>query len=214
MVANEDVIYKTFGAKIRRTEADGEITARVSTIRVDREGDVLLPSGVDTTDFRGTMLLNHDGGKLPIGKWTSVVKKSDSIIAHGSFARRPPQHPSTVEWLPDTIKWLVSEEVLNGTSVGFLIKNSRPASAKDIERFGEDARRVVAQWPLIEISIVPVGCNPDALITAVGKTGLKDSMLFNLWGITKKNLRKSRPLQLAFPKKLVLDIPKPLVLSG
>lgn len=197
---NTETIVKNFGVKIRKSENDREILARVTTASVDFDGDVLLPGGIDLASFKGTMLLNHDNSKLPIGKWLGAEKKGNGIIMRGELARRPPEHPMMVEWIPDTIKWLIQEDVLNSVSVGFRIKDSRPANTKDIDRYGQDVRRVINEWSLLEVSIVPIGANPDAIITAVGKSPFQDSVLCKLWGVAKQ------------PKKIVIDTPQKRVL--
>lgn len=193
--------FKSFGAKIKKSDTDGEIIARVTTASVDFDGDVLLAGGIDLSKFKGTMLLNHDSTKLPIGKWLGAEKKGNGIIMHGQLARRPPEHPQMVEWVPDTVKWLIQEEVLNSVSVGFIIKDSRPASTKDIDRYGDGTRQVINEWSLLEVSIVPIGANHEAIITAVGKSPMKDSVLCKLWGVEAK--RKRIPLD-PTPKKVII----------
>jgi HK97 family phage prohead protease len=186
-----DTITKNFGAKIKKTDNDREIIARVTTATVDMEGDVILAGGIDLSAFKGTMLLNHDNTQLPIGKWLGAEKKGNGIIMHGQLARRPPEHPQMVEWVPDTVKWLIQEDVLNSVSVGFRIKDSRPASTKDTDRYGTAVQRVINEWQLLEVSIVPIGANPEAIVTAIGKSAMQDSVLCKLWGVAKKTRKLS-----------------------
>lgn len=195
-------IFKNFSAKIKRTENDYEIVAKVTTADVDRDGDVLLPGGIDLKGFKGTMLLNHDSSRLPIGKWDAAEKKGNGIIMHGKLASRPPEHPPMVEWVPDTVKWLIQEEVLNGVSVGFMIKDSRPASTKDMDKW-PGVNRVINEWSLLEVSVVPIGANPEAIITAVGKSATKDSILCKLWGVAGG--RKSHKISVVLPERKVVS---------
>lgn len=200
----DSTIVKNFGAKIKKTDNEYEIVARVTTATVDMEGDVILAGGVDLSAFKGTMLINHDNTRLPIGKWLGAEKKGNGIIMHGQLARRPPEHPPMVEWVPDTVKWLIQEDVLNSVSIGFRIKDARAASTKDIDRYGADATRVINEWQLLEVSIVPIGANPEAIITAIGKSTSRDSILCKLWGVRKK----TRKISFDSGVKKVLSFPK------
>ena len=87
------------------------------------------------------------------------------------MAERPDEHPPTAEWPPDTILSLFDQGVLNAFSVGFLIKNggARGAEKRDISRFGDGVRRVITDWELLELSVVPVPANQEALAMAVSK---------------------------------------------
>ena len=46
----------------------------------------------------------------------------------------------------------------------------RDATDKDQKRYGDDARRVITSWNLMEFSVVPVPANQDALALEVSKS--------------------------------------------
>lgn len=164
--------YLNLSTKFHKSSNPREIVATISTNAVDRDGDVLLPGGLNAREFRKNpvMLFGHESGSLPIGKWTKIEKHGgQKVVAFGELASRPAEHPKSAEWLADSVLHLVKEGVLKGVSVGFLIEEEREPDRKDFAQFGDEARRIVTRWQLVEVSIVPIGCNQDALITAVSK---------------------------------------------
>jgi HK97 family phage prohead protease len=193
--------FKAFGGKLERAEGEREIVARITTTAVDRDGDVILPSGMDLTEFKANpvMLLAHNAEKLPIGRWISARKESSGVVMTGTLASRPPDHPPAAEWLPDTVLYLVREGFLRGVSIGFrpLDGGVRMADTKDVARFGEGVKAVISRWSLLEVSIVPIPANQEALITAVGKGLLIGSRMISILGLDIKPkgvLRMSHPV--------------------
>ena len=158
------------------------VTARISTTSVDREGDVLLPSGLDLRDFKKNpvVLLGHSDSALPVGKATSIRRESDGVVATVKFAERPAGHPDSVEWIPDTIFSLFQQGVLKAFSVGFIPQEMREPTEKDVRKFGEDVRSVITKWSLLEFSVVNVPANQDALVQQVAKS---HKWLADAWGI-------------------------------
>lgn len=148
------------------------VIARISTTSVDRDGDVVLPSGLKLQDYRKNpvVLLNHDNGSLPIGRAMSVRRSSDHVVAKIKFAERPAEHPITAEWVPDTILSLFKQDILRAFSVGFIPIDMRDSTDKDRKRYGDDVRRVITSWNLMEFSVVPVPANQDALAVEVAKS--------------------------------------------
>ena len=175
------------------------IVARISTTSVDREGDVVLPSGLKLTDYKKNpvVLLNHDNGSLPIGRALSVKRTSDAVIAKVQFAERPPEHPITAEWIPDTILSLFKQKILRAFSVGFMPTDMRDATDKDRKKYGDTARRIITQWDLMEFSVVPVPANQDALAVEVAKSS---SWLTSAW-----HLKANRP-RLQIDRRLRLEV--------
>lgn len=202
-------ITKTFETKLSAKPGERAVVARISTTAVDRDGDVMLPSGLDVKDFNKNpvVLLAHNAGTLPIGKVDRITKGSNDVVAKVLFAERPASHPITEEWIPDTVFDLFKQQVLNAFSVGFIIDDARSAEAKDVSKFGDGVRRIVNRWRLVELSVVPVPANQEALAVAVSKSWLGRHCA---WGKLKKN----DPLRLDSPKKLVLSMSKPLNISA
>ena len=195
------------------TKIDGRgeraLTANISTIAVDREGDVLLPSGIDVSEYKANpvVLLGHDASALPIGRATSIRKTPSAVVADMVFAERPAAHPDAAEWVPDTVYDLFRQGVLNAFSVGFTIENARAANRKDIERHGDGVRRVVTQWKLLEFSVVTIPANQDALVTAV-KDGLLDRRSFTYDMLSDGLAEPAGPITMRLASPRVLSIEK------
>lgn len=180
------------------TKASGDgpdVVARISTTGIDRDGDVMLPSGIRTDSYRKNpvVLLQHDQNR-PIGKAVNIRTTSRGVTADMVFAKRPETHPEQVEWMPDTVKSLMQQGVLSAFSVGFIIPDggARIANEKDKDRFGSGVRQVITDWELTEFSVVSVPANRDALASAVAKGIVPD-------GPTVKALRCGEPVVLRVP---------------
>lgn len=165
------LISKQFATKLTVEPGERSVIARISTISVDRDGDVLLPSGADFTDYRKNpvVLFVHDSSRLPVGTAPAIQKNPNDITAKVKFAERPASLPDVQEWVPDTVHELFKQGVLRAFSVGFTITRAREADKRDIRKFGDDVRRVITDWKLLEFSVVPVPANQDALVMAVSK---------------------------------------------
>jgi HK97 family phage prohead protease len=168
------MLTKTCAAEwTTKQSGDGpDVTARISTTSVDRDGDVLLPSGIRTEAFKRNpvVLLNHDKDRW-LGKAINIRTNSNSVTADMAFAKRPETHPENAEWIPDTVKSLMQQGVLSAFSVGFIVRDGgvRMATDKDKERFGFEVRQVITDWELTEFSVVSVPANQDALAISVAK---------------------------------------------
>ena len=180
---------RSFGTKIHADPNERRITATVSTAIVDHDGEVLFPSGMDKSVFNENplFLLHHDDQSWPLGKWdtSSVLQRKHGIVGEAYFIERSPYHPPDCEWPPDTALWYVQSGILKALSVGFIPIERRAPTTKDIGDFGRDCKCVTTKWQLLEISLVNIPANQQALIEAVGK-GLvpKDKMgLFDVWEI-------------------------------
>lgn len=149
------------------------VIATISTTSVDRDGDVILPQGLRLDNFwkNATVLFNHDIRRLPVGKIPrgGIRKMSVAVEAKVVLHRRPPSLHESNEWVPDTLLDLFQMGAPLGFSVGFKPIEVRSATLKDRNRFGRDAVQVVTDWELLELSIVPVPANQDALLMAVSK---------------------------------------------
>jgi HK97 family phage prohead protease len=146
-----------------KAEEDGYIF-NVSVEVVDRDNEVLLVDGADLTNYEKNkiVLFNHDLNKV-IGKALWLKKTKDTpkkLIAKISFA--------TTEFAQE-IKKLVDEGVLNAVSIRFI-----PKSSTKMKEFGDAT--VYDKWELLEISIVSVGANPEALREKMKSLNISQTM--------------------------------------
>ena len=149
----------------------------VSTASVDRDREVILPKGLDWSQFRRNMIVPfaHTYNALPIGRALWVRRnKSDKSAKDGWLAKtlyieKPPEW--TTDWFPDAVWWMVLNRVILGKSIGFLPISGGPPKEEDLKRRPEFAgvRWIVDKAIVLEYSIAPVPSNPDALVTEVGK---------------------------------------------
>jgi len=177
-------LNKAFETKLTAKDGERAVVARITTANVDREGDVVLPSGVNARNFRKNpvVMFAHRGDSLPVGTAEGLETSTDAITAKVVFASRPAGHPKEQEWPPDTLLHLFQEKVLRGFSIGFRVPKDgwRDATERDRKNFGEDARRVITKWELVEFSVAPIPMNQDSLAMAVSKSWCSSSVAESL----------------------------------
>ncbi len=129
-----------------------EFTASTST--QDRDGEVIDAQGWDLKNFKKNpvIMYAHDYRSLPIGKAPRVWISADGKLKN--TVEFPPE--GTYEFA-DIVERLVDTGYLKTESVGFIPKKWEDGD-------GEKApKRTYTKQELLEISLVPVPSNPDAL---------------------------------------------------
>lgn len=123
---------------------------RVSTITPDRDGDRIFPEGCDAKNAQRNLpvLYAHDYRTgLPVGTGTGLT------ITPGKWI------DATWRWLEgdafaERVKNAFDQGVLRAASIGF-----KPLARVPNEFGGFD----ITKWELLEISLVPVPANPEAV---------------------------------------------------
>jgi HK97 family phage prohead protease len=117
---------------------------------VDRMGDVLVPWGVDLANFKRNpiVLAQHDSSK-PIAKCATIGVEGDAVVALIQFP------DAGVNDLSDQYLRLMKSGVLGAVSVGFIPVKQQPI----------DTGWKFTQWELLELSVVSVPANANALVT-------------------------------------------------
>jgi HK97 family phage prohead protease len=128
---------------------------------VDRMGDVINPQGWDTKNFlkNPVALFAHDSSSPPIGRVRRTYVSGDRFMGDIEFAG-----PETYEFA-DTIYRLVTDGFIRACSVGFMPLEWQWAEEKS-RPGGIDFERC----ELLEISVVPVPANANALVEARAKS--------------------------------------------
>jgi HK97 family phage prohead protease len=128
---------------------------------VDRAGDTISPTGWDLTGFKKNpvALWAHDSYSPPIGRASNVVVEEGARLM-GDIAFID----ADTYAFSDTIYKLTLGGYINAVSVGFVPKDYE-WSDEDGREWGIDFK----QQELLEISVVPVPCNANALIEARAK---------------------------------------------
>ena len=152
-----ETIYKVLDCEIKKLE-DRVYEFTASTSTQDRDGEVIEALGWDLKNFKKNpvVMYAHDYRTLPVGKAPRVWISNDGKLKN--TVEFPPE--GTYEFA-DIVERLVDTGYLKTESVGFIPK-------KWEEGDGEKApKRTYTKQELLEISIVPVPSNPDALRNAI-----------------------------------------------
>jgi len=199
---------KHLQASIRKAAGKAStFVATITTDSVDRDGEVVVPAGMNSKEYEANpvLLYEHDV-KQPIGKMLKMRRNERNIEAEFALAPRPETHVG--EWFPDTVAALMDFGALNTMSIGFLGLEARPASKSDSEKYGSGVRRVYGKWKLLEVSVVSIPANQDAIITAVRK-GLCSPAVAKRFGVTVPDapapIRRSYRVSVAVPALGDLD---------
>ena len=162
---DNNMITKQFNADVQVEEGKREIVAVISSNVVDRDGEVVLPKGLQKKQFAGNpvVLWSHDHKTPPIGKALWVKSDGDKIIAKARISDKTQLARDVFE--------LLKEGTLNAFSIGFETLDQSPPTTKEItkEPMWASARNIIRKWSLLEFSVVACPCNPEALAMAVSK---------------------------------------------
>lgn len=145
---------KIFLKGIATKSADGKYKVLASTSAIDRQGDSIDQAGWDLVNFlqNPVILWAHDYSELPVGKATAINVTDSGLECEFEFA--PAEgNPKAVQ-----VATLFDQGYLNAVSVGFIPK----------ERNGN----IITSAELLEISIVPVPANQEALRLAIESKSL------------------------------------------
>lgn len=159
---------KTLDAKFIPT-ARG-FTATITTASLDRDNEVVIPQGMDSTEFETNPVLfwNHNYDQ-PVGKCVSLKREPNGIVGDFVFAKRPEGYAG--EYFPEFVASLVGQGIVRGVSIGYTSAEggTRRATPEDRKRYGDTVQTVFSKWKLLEVSVAPLQANPDALVTAISK---------------------------------------------
>jgi len=128
-----------------------------STGAIDRHNESVNPEGWDTKNFKKNpvILYAHDYWGLPIGKALKVYVEGKKLMFDIQFAT----HDFALKVFD-----LFKEKILNAFSVGFIVK-----------KWGEDKDKYsIMEQELLELSVVPVPANQEALANMLHVKSLDD----------------------------------------
>jgi phage head maturation protease len=145
-------------------------SATITTDALDRDYEVIVPAGMNAKEYEANPVLLYAHDPLrPIGRMLDMRRSEGSIDADFALAPRPEGHQG--EWEADTVGSLLRCGVLRGVSIGCapMPGGLRNATKADKERYGAAVTRVYSKWKLLEVSIVSLPANAEALVTVVQK---------------------------------------------
>ncbi|MES5483586.1 HK97 family phage prohead protease [Bradyrhizobium sp. INPA03-11B] len=146
--------HKFFAGAVVKDDAltDRQIRVIVSTPTPDRVKDVMEPQGCDVANYllNPVVLADHNP-KTPIGKSLSIDVKPDRVEALIEFA------PQGISAKADEYCGLAKAGILNTVSPGFSELDTAPLKGGGMH---------IKAWELLELSLVAVPAQPEALVTA------------------------------------------------
>lgn len=203
------VTRKALAAEISST-AKG-FTATITAETLDRDGEVLIPSGMNSREFEQNPVLfwNHDYSQ-PVGRSTGLKRRERDIVGEFVFAKKPEGYVG--EFFPEVAAALVGQGIVNAVSVGYVPEHGGVRKATDIDRkkYGDTVSTIYSRWKLLEVSLAPLQANPEALITAVRKGIVSPIAAKQFFGVVApKRISIVVPCSYSTPiKKRPIDIDK------
>lgn len=128
---------------------EGKITGVASTEAVDRDGEVIRQAGWDLKNYlkNPVLMLMHNYQEFPVGRVTNIEVMNGQLTFEAVFSK-------TLEKATEAYN-LVQEGILSAFSVGFIPRQYDPNDAN-----------IITEAELLEISLVPVPANPQAIVLA------------------------------------------------
>lgn len=151
--AEDAAIYKELankeGVTVQKGLNYGEVTVIVSNATTDRYGESITMEGIDISQVKRNpvVLWSHKYSELPIGRILKLWRSNGNLYA-------------TIKLDYDLYDFanVVYQMILRGTisavSIGGLVKK------------WSDDYLTIEELEMVEVSVVPVGANPDALVVA------------------------------------------------
>lgn len=157
-----EILHKIVDCEVKKLN-DLTYEFIASTEDIDRDGEVIEAAGWDLRNFKKNPVITyaHDYRALPIGKAPKIWVSEGKLRNHVEFP------PEGVYEFADIVRRLVDGGFLRTESVGF-----KPAPDSVVEEGGDGiktAKRRYTKQELLEIAIVPVPSNPNALMEAKTK---------------------------------------------
>ena len=135
-------------------EPGGPVWFRVTDSDVDREGDILLSAGMDTTNYltSGSLLWGHDASTPH-----NVLGRPSQIIHNGSSIDVAFEFASEINPMAAMVEAMVRDGFVSGVSVGIMVREYTEAT----DRSGWSPINVIRS-ELLEVSVTPIPANPRA----------------------------------------------------
>lgn len=144
----------------------------VSTYDVDRDRDVVIPKGIDTSDYNGVVTFAHRYDQLPVGRCLWMKAKDNGVIAKTKYPTRPDGWQG--DWMPDAILHLMQQDppACTGKSLGIIpmvIREPLDSEIMAAPQMGRRGVRVIESCKVIEYAVTPLPINQNAELIAVSK---------------------------------------------
>jgi len=165
---------------------------------VDRAWEVIEVVGWETTNYMKNpiILFGHDYRDIDniIGRATEVINNGKQLIVKGVFASTE---------AGQTARQLYDEGILKTVSVWFI----------PLERWDGAERHIIKRAELLELSFVPVPCNPNALDIMKEMKELQEKGI-QYWILVKEEETPETPEQKTLESKVDLIIEKMWIIEN
>lgn len=162
-IVGEVVQAKMIIDRLEKSDGDEDSESRIATFiastgTVDRQGDIVDPDGWELDEFKNNpvLLFGHDSRALPIGRVNNIRVEGGKLMADTEGVAKG------VHDMADSVWSMVKSGFLNAVSVGFRALDAEPRFDKD----GVWQGYKFIRQELMELSIVPVPANPEAIVVA------------------------------------------------
>lgn len=153
------------------TDGDRADVSTITTDSVDRDGDVVLPEGLDRSHFNAVVPFAHKYDQLPVGtcQWIKPTPDGHGLVARTFYPTKPDDW-GDAPWMPSAVLHLMVNGTCTGKSIGFLPTSVRPPTAQEkaMRPDWKDAT-IIDKAALLEYSVVSVPANQDAELISVAK---------------------------------------------
>lgn len=184
-----DTTVSSFNLAVKSASATGRVIRFIgSDESVDRDGDTISIDGWDVGNYmkNPVVLFGHDAYGLPIAKTIAVTadKRARQLLFDIEFPTikdlsSNPDTPSEHALKVDAIYNMAKAGILNTVSVGF----------RGLEYDATSTGRAYKRQELMEISIVPIPANPNAVaIMRAAKIG--ESVMKGVFAMETKGNKK------------------------
>jgi HK97 family phage prohead protease len=147
----KDLVSDTTKAKDALTY--GQVEVIVSNSALDRHGEIIEMNGIDTKQVmrNPVVMWGHQYSELPIGRILKLWKKDGNLMARIEL-------DYDIYDFADTVYKMILKGTINAVSIGGIVRDWEYDEKQDLFR--------ITKLEMVELSVVPVGAHPDALVTA------------------------------------------------
>jgi HK97 family phage prohead protease len=149
--------YSIASGYITKSDDQGVVDGVVSSEAPDRMGDIIRIDSWDTREYlrNPVLMVNHDYQQLPVGIAQKVWKEGKKLMARFQLDIEDAEIASIFR--------RIKKGILRAFSVGFREISSNPRYNASGQVIGKEFTKV----ELLEISLVGIPANSEALVTAV-----------------------------------------------
>lgn len=176
----------TFASVKGVDEEKGRATFYASKAVVDRDGEILAADAFNNRYLErykknNVVLWAHDYHSM-FSSTPKIVGSGENLTFDAEGMKFDTVFQRVTQFGKDVWE-LVRGGFLKAVSVGFIPKAWREATREEIEKAGANVRRVIVEAELLEVSIVPVPSNYEAVMTLAAKQfgAAKDETVPDHW---------------------------------